>query len=543
MKKLVYISVLIAILFTSCNKKWDDHYNANLTDQDSIVSNLNLLDYLKTQPQYSKFVETLEKTGVAQELSRDQYLTVWIVDNDAMSKLETIGMTDTFIVKYHINYLKFTLNKLKEGMRLKALNNKYIPIKLDGTGNLTVANVSIKKANQICKNGVVHELSELMVPMISIYEYVETLNNDYSMIRDTILSLNDTVFDKANSIPKGVDKYGNTVYDSAFMIKNPILDTVDIRSEFNQVTMFLPSNSVINQCVNDLKDQYAKIGKSFKMADTLMTFGWIRRAIFYNSKIDNYGSTTDITSAFKKVWRTTVQKVNPTPREMSNGLIYYVTFMKIPTNVYLKRIKSLVYYYQYLTDEQKAQYYHLTGDSTVASLIRTGDTYSFPNLNGLAGTYYLFNPKGYKNDGVKLAVEFNPVRLVTNTDGTQSAELMEVPVGEYSLYMGFQSSGHAYVNFYFNGTLINSNVNVSPSNPWNYDRVNSTAIGTDGKSTKWDGLGGLVGTVTVDKDPNEPDKYIRTFSIKVEFEKRSSTTAIEELRIYHWALVPSVNNY
>ena len=543
MKRLIYISLLVTMVFSSCKDKWNDHYSTNAIGKDSIVSNLNLLDYLKTQPQYSKFVEALEKTGVAQELSRDQYLTVWAVNNDAMAGMESVGMSDTFVIKYHINYLKFTYDKLKAGMRLKALNDKYIPIKADDLGNLIMANVSIKKANQICKNGVVHELSQIMVPMISIYEYVESLDNNYSTIRDSILSLNKNVFDKANSIPKGVDKYGNTVYDSVFTISNPILDTVNIRSEFNQVTMFLPSNDIINQCIGDLKDQYIKIGKVFTRSDTLMAFNWIRRAIFYNSRIENYGATTDITSAYKKVWRTTVQKVVTQPREMSNGLIYYVTFMKIPTNVYLKRIKSLVYYYQYLTNEQKAQYYHLTGDSTVASLIRTGDTYSFPNLNNLTGTYYLFNPKGYKNDGIKLAAEFNPVTLITNTDGTQSAQLMEVPVGEYSFYMGVQSSAHAYVNFYFNGVLINSNVNVTASNPWNYDRVNSTAVGTDGKTTKWDGLGGLVGTVTVEKDPNFPDKYINTFLMKVEFEKLSSATALEELRIYHWALVPSANNY
>jgi hypothetical protein len=543
MKKLVYLSFLFTTLFLSCKDKWDDHYNANLESKDSIVSSLNLLDYLKTQPQYSKYLEVLEKTGVAQELSRDQYLTVWVVDNEAMAGLESMGMTDTFIIKYHINYLKFTFDKLKDGMRLKALNNKYIPIKTNDVGDLTMDNVGLKKANQICKNGVVHELTQLMRPLISIYEYVESLDNGYSTIRDSILSRNDTVFDKANSIPKGVDKYGNTVYDSAFTITNPILDTVNIRSEFNQVTMFLPNNSVISQCIGDLKDQYQKIGKTFAHSDSMMAFNWIKRAIFYNTKIENYGATTDITSAFKKVWRTTVQKVNPEPREMSNGLIYYVTFMKIPTNVYLTRIKSLVYYYQYLTAEQKTQYYTLYNDSTVASLILTGDSYSFPNLNNLAGNYMLLNPKGYKRDGKKLAVEFNPVMLVTNPDGTQTAKLMEVPVGEYSLYMGFLSKDHAYVNIYFNGLAISSNLNVTASSPWNYDRVNSTAVGTDGKSTKWDGLGGMVGTVKVEKDPNFPDKYINTFKIKVEFEKLSNTTKSEELRIYHWALLPSSNNY
>ncbi|HEY4784853.1 MAG TPA: fasciclin domain-containing protein, partial [Bacteroidales bacterium] len=270
--KNIFIIGLLVLLFASCKDKWDDHYSLNSMGNDSIVSNLNLLDYLRTQPQYSKFVDALEKTGVAQELSRDQYLTVWAVDNDAMSQLESIGMVDTFVMQYHVNYLKFTYDKLKDGMRLKALNNKYIPVKLDNSGIITMANVEIKKPNQICKNGVVNELSQLMVPLISIYDYVRSLGGDYSMIRDSILSLNDTLFDKANSVPVGVDKYGNTVYDSAFYIKNPIMDTVDIRSEFIQSTMFLPSNAIILNCIGDMKSQYEKIGRVFAKSDTTLAF-------------------------------------------------------------------------------------------------------------------------------------------------------------------------------------------------------------------------------------------------------------------------------
>ena len=540
--KNIFIIGLLVLLFASCKDKWDDHYSLNSMGNDSIVSNLNLLDYLRTQPQYSKFVDALEKTGVAQELSRDQYLTVWAVDNDAMSQLESIGMVDTFVMQYHVNYLKFTYDKLKDGMRLKALNNKYIPVKLDNSGIITMANVEIKKPNQICKNGVVNELSQLMVPLISIYDYVRSLGGDYSMIRDSILSLNDTLFDKANSVPVGVDKYGNTVYDSAFYIKNPIMDTVDIRSEFIQSTMFLPSNAIILNCIGDMKSQYEKIGRVFAKSDTTLAFGWIRRAIFYNSKIDNYGSTQDLTSAFKKIWRTTVQQVEPTPREMSNGLIYNITYMKIPVNVYITRIKSLVYYYQYCTDAQKALYYRFTGNTNTA-LVKTGDAVTFKNLNNMAWTYYLLNPKGDINDGIPLAVEFNPVTLVNNPDGTQSAQLMEAPLGQYQLWMGFLAKSHPYVNIYFNGQLVKSDLNVSAATPWNYDRNNQTRIGTDGKASQYDGLGGYVGDVTVTADPANPEKTLNTFSIKVEFSRPQSGQTAEQLSIYHWALIPSTNNY
>ena len=50
---------------------------------------------------------------------------------------------------------------------------------------------------------------------------------------------------------------------------------------------------------------------------------------------------------------------------------------------------------------------------------------------------------------------------------------------------------------------------------------------------KWDGLGGPVGTVTVKGDG------MSSFRIRVEFYKGDS----KKLRIYHWALKPSANNY
>src|SRR5690606_2107527 len=119
-------------------------------------------------------------------------------------------------------------------------------------------------------------------PDLSIYEYLESLSDDYSIIRDSILAMNDTIFDMENSIPIGVDPTGNTLYDSVYVISNPIFGETDIRSEFANVTMFLPDNKVIESCFDDLGVLYGQFGKDFLYADSLKAYTWMKEAIFYD---------------------------------------------------------------------------------------------------------------------------------------------------------------------------------------------------------------------------------------------------------------------
>jgi hypothetical protein len=96
--------------------------------------------------------------------------------------------------------------------------------------------------------------------------------------------------------------------------------------------------------------------------------------------------------------------------------------------------------------------------------------------------------------------------------------------------MGVRSKNHPYLNIYVDGKLIAERLNVEPSNPWNYDRNTNTS------PSKYNGWGGLVGAVEIDGDA------VRTFRIKVEFAGLGKGTA-EQIELYHWALIPTANNY
>lgn len=522
MKQIIYTIVCLFTILTSCQKNWNTHYG----DEEATVSSLNLLDYLKAQPQYSSFVAKLEEYGLAAELARDQNLTVWAVTNEKMSTLETLGEDTKFILRYHINSLMYDNTKLKSGLRVMTFNGKYLSIDKEGEA-IRVGDATVVKGNQICQNGVVHEIDQLLTPDLSIYEYIESLGNAYSIIRDTILAMNDTIFDLENSIPIGVDPTGNTLYDSVYVITNPIFERVNIRSEFANVTMLLPSNQVVEKCFDNLGILYDQFGKDFLYTDSLKAYTWIKEAIFYSSVVDDVAEA-DITSAFGRLWKPSVQKVDAAFKRMSNGRIYEVTHLKIPNNVHIDMIKQLFHYWEFVPDDEKDALFKLNNVTSIQPHDET--TVTFPTI-GIELTYRTLRVQGDIIEGQPASIEFTPIMLEQHSDGSTGYKVVEVPPGEYNLYMGFHATSHPFVNIYVDGQPIAQQLNVEPATPWHYDRNTNVVPGT-----KYNGWGGLVAPVMIDGDD------VRSFKIKVEFAGLGKGT-VERIIPYHWALIPTQNNY
>jgi len=530
MKKIYIFLALVAFAFSSCNDKWAEYYNG--TSKGEVELSMNMTEFFSGHPEYAKFYTMLKKTGLDKELTKDQQITIWVVSNEGM---DASGVTDndTVRMKYHMNYLPFIQSDLKSGLRIRSLNGIYFQI-TEKDKKLYANSSEITKSFRL-NNGVVHELSALMKSKINMYDYLKQLGSDYSIIRDSIFKYNVQLFDKANSIPIGVDKTGNTLYDSVFYISNPIFATVPFNSEFSQFTAFVPNNTVIKNCFDNLNQQYQKMGKTVTLADTVLAMKWIKEAMFYTGTLQASDLTpVDIKSAFNRIWRTTVQQLDiNNPVELSNGRLFNVTKVKIPNNVIITRIKSLVEYWEYQekfypSPEDLYVFKGMTGTPSTFVDSATPNTAVLPN-------YITLNISGDASSTSEFSMEFPPLEKYTQ-DGVTKVRVMEVPVGEYTLYMGFHSQGHPYVNFYFNNQLVNSNQQISLSSPWNFDRVNET----DPKISKWDGLGGPVGVVNV---VNTEGGSMASFRIRVEFAKLDAVGATKSLRVYHWALKPTANNY
>jgi hypothetical protein len=538
MKKIYYLLVSGVILFSSCNEKWADYFGSSKTEENM---NMTIAEYLGAHSEYSEFTNMLTKTGLYNELTKDQQMTVWVADNTAMDA-SGITETDTIRMQYHLNHLPFLRTDLKNGLRILSLNGIYFQITVKNDSVFANSSYVVKSIR--LKDGVIHQLSSLMKSRINIYEYMKNLSNDYSMIRDSIFKYNVEKFDKANSIPIGVDKTGNTVYDSVFYVDNPLFSTVQFNSEFQQFTVFLPSNAVIDSCFNTLQSTYKSMGKTVSLSDSTLAWSWIKQAMFYTGQITDF-SPIDISSAFSKTWRTTVQQLDiANPVVMSNGIIYNITKLKIPNNVIITRIKSLVEYWEYQDADKlypsSDDLYTFTGIPGSPS-IYVGDATPKPTV---LANYILLQVSGNADDAVdEFSVEFPPLeKYYSADDGKYHVRVMQVPTGEYNLYMGFRSTGHPYVFVYFNGTQVGSEIQASLSTPWNYDRVTETEkdLNPTNGTAKWDGLGGQVGVVNVTKD--DGTSGMASFKIKVKW-SRNDPAGKKTMQIYHWALKPTANNY
>lgn len=536
MKKTYIFLALVAFALSSCNDKWSDYFFGTSKAED--VLPITTTEFFNTHPEYSTFYSMLKKTGLDKELAKNEQLTIWVVRNDSMAT-SGITDTDTLRMQYHMNHLPFIMSDLKNGLRILSLNGIYFQI--NQKDNNLYANSSQITTSYRLTNGVIHEINSLMKSQVNMYNYLKALGNDYSIIRDSIFKYNTQVFDKTNSIPIGVDKTGNTVYDSIFYVSNPLFATVPFNSEFSQFTAFLPSNAVINSCLSSLNAQYLKMGKTIAKSDTILAINWIKQAMFYNGTLTDF-SATDITSAFSMIWRTTVQQLDTqNPVVLSNGLLYNVKKLKIPNNVIITRIKSLVEYWQYqdAVYPDPADLYTFTGMVGTPSVFvdsATPDPAVLPN-------YITLNISGNTASSSEFSMEFPPLQTYKDASGATKVQVMQVPTGEYYLYMGFHSAGHPYVDILFNNVLIGSNIPIDLSTPWNFDRVTETSLDLNPVSgiAKWDGLGGLVGVVNVVRDDGETG--MASFKIKVRFNKLETAGGAKTLRVYHWALKPTANNY
>ena len=60
----IFLSAMLglSVCLTACKDEWDNHYSQEQGEATS-VSELTLYDYLKSQPDYSRFMELMDETG------------------------------------------------------------------------------------------------------------------------------------------------------------------------------------------------------------------------------------------------------------------------------------------------------------------------------------------------------------------------------------------------------------------------------------------------------------------------------------------------
>lgn len=387
--KFIYLLAFLAVMFLgACSELSDKDYFKNIettvNSDELVVVDMSSEEYLSKEPEYSSINELFKSHGIFTSLEQKKQLSTMLVVENSDFQAPT-GMESEIdnAVKAHVSDIAVSPANLKtEGnnMRIMMWHGKYINVDLDDAarnegkiaGHIMFGTSAVKKVVKT-NSGYIYVLSSLLNIPKSIYDYITNLDDNYSILRDSILASGTKEFDKKNSKPIGVNDEGNTVYDSVFIYKNThfLEKNFDLSSESLTATLLLTSNAVVEEAIADAKARLQKWGlwdewnaeRQYNFEYTMRH--WIMDAAFFDKKLTpetllSKDEENDmLTSIFSKYWKTSVQQINPTPIELSNGIAYQVTRLHIPNNVLIWRLKEDFSIYEFCSAEQKESFFQM----------------------------------------------------------------------------------------------------------------------------------------------------------------------------------------
>ncbi len=561
--------LLIAVFFTAACSSLDDdehysRYNSDIQNNELKIVNTSSENYIKSRSDLSDMNDLFLSDSIYKQLdAKGQRSTILVVTNKNFKKPEAKNMD--FIAKSHISDIEMSPANLSDGERLMMWHGKYVNIDIDSLGQagLIINHIMFNNAtvNEVIKtnNGYIYVISDMINTPTSLYDYINNLDDNYSMFKDMVISSGSKIFDKSHSKIIGVNEQGNTVYDSVFIYKNALFDSrgFDMNSESLTATMLLFSNDVINSALDDAKnrlDSWNMTCNQDKMKK------WILEAAFYNKKYSSDQIQTtkdnDLNSIFGTQWRTNIQKVDAeNPIALSNGVVYKVKKLHFPNNLLMYRLKDWFYYYENCTDEQKADYFKT--NNLVFSQIKTAVSAWTP----LAGVWPLHEDRVLiyapeepdKKEGFQL--DFTLIRLHTNADNTTNVVPYLIPPGTYRLAMGFVQNQNLNitVSLLVDGQVIAESpmISLGSSTSYHYDRGStlpncypegydvSLMSNYNRKASNYDTDGGpIINEVTI------PDIKGDGSPVKVDLRiKCADWNGQKKLTLNHWCLRPTINNY
>ncbi len=326
MKKYIIIPVMVfftLLTIFSCNDEYDEHYKTNSGER----SELNLLDYMKSREDLSKFVKMIEKSGYADTLTRAQMFTVFAPTNEALGNIDVDGMDVSTLKKQVGNYLTSysqSTASIEDGYRyVSAFNTKYIIFRKQD-GKFLYGGQQIANANILVKNGLIHILSGKVPYVFNIWEFIQE-EEGLDSLRNYVNSLTKMVFDPIQSYDES-----NVFIDSFFVERNRMLDELgNIKLENYYRTAVLPTNQAWTETYQKLFPYYKSLDSKDK--DGVITSGidrqiartkWaiVKDYLFYDLILP--GARDTLISTDGTILRNPDEILSGTRYELSNGLAY-----------------------------------------------------------------------------------------------------------------------------------------------------------------------------------------------------------------------------
>ena len=551
------LALLMPLFLVSCGDMWENHYGNTqteiLNDQVLIVDQTSE-EYIQSVDSLSDMYQFLKDNGIFDKLKeKGQLHTLFMVYDTNFVSVDTTKAQ--YIANSHVTDISISPSNLYDKETILMWHGKYVSVSLDSLAllgaidHIEINGIPVRKVIKT-KDGYIYVLKQMIVTPTSLYDVINGLGADFSIFKNLVMEQNVLIFNKANSKPIGVDNTGNTVYDSVFNITNPFFDnkSFDLTSESLSATVMIPSNEVI---LNAMADAKAKLASWEMTRDTTVLKKWILEVAFFNTKYSpaDLASNMDITSIYNRQWRNTVQRVDTeNPIAMSNGIAYKVTWMKIPNNILMYRLKDNFYYYESCNEEQKAEYFI---SSNLAYQKCTTEVTAWTPLPGVWPTVenrvLVYGFIDNIVDGFTL--DFTPIKRVPDGQGGYLVKPWKIPPGEYRLSMGFTQSLNLDVQISLNDTNLGT-ITLGSATTFHYDRggvgypegyqeaLDAPGLITNSKKGMYDRDGGQVAaSVIVAGDANGNPAPIK---IRIQ---NTTFGAATKMVFHHWCLRPTLNNY
>lgn len=553
-------------LLASCSElKDDDHYgkaDTPISNNELKIVNVSSQEYISSRGDLSEMNGLFAGQGIYDELNKKAQLsTILVVTNDHFRKPKE---KTEFITRSHISDISISPANLEDGTRLMMWHGKYVNVSIDEMGkegnivdHILFNNGAVKEVIKTT-TGYVYVISEMIETPTSLYDFINDLPDEYSIFREMVLASGGKEFDRTNSKAIGINDQGNTVYDSIFIYRNTFFEAVnfDMNSESLTATLLLPSNEVINQALDDAHQRLA----SWDMvrSDSIMK-DWILKSSFYSKRYSPADLQTtevnDVKSIFGTQWRTNVQQVDVSyPMDLSNGIVYKVRKLHLPNNLLMYRLKDYFYYYENCTDEQKENYFKRVNLNFKECATEVAAWSPLPGVWPYHENRIIrFDKPSDIADADGFQLDFTPVKL--NADGTVRPYLF--PPGAYRFAMGSvqnQSLGIT-VSILIDGQEVarsrtitwgtstefhyDRGTTLSNTHPEGYDASYVREVGGNSKAANYDTDGGQMMDELVIPDVKGDGSPVQIV-MRLKCESWEGKTNV---KIHHWCLRPTVNNY
>lgn len=491
----IFYLLLCGALSMACNDSWEEHFGTNPSVSTLSVEcvDMDAAQYLAGQSSLSKMQAAYQSAGLLDRLSTGHFCTLIVCEDANIQSSDTESMAAASFAANTLSSIQVLPIFLNDGYGIYTESGKNLWVSVDDSGDIYLND---KKIVRVIKaiNGYIYYVEGIIPVQPSLYEYIQSLGDDYSLFKEYIASFEEAYFDAAASTPSGTDMMGNTIYsDSVISVRNTLMDRYtsdglemwNMQSEAYQSTLFIPNNTLLKAAYENALDSIPFwMNRAATVEDSLKFKKWLVASCFvdrrltptevsasvedqfecvggYIREIDETTDTEKYTQYDAAQWKPSIQKVDADNAvDLSNGVAYFLTSYKVPNHIVIWRVKARLYEVWAALNEQQRGW----GSSALEGGYFRWDKWCDPTIVEQAqGDFDLSatlptikynvltaapSAEAQAND-LPVAVDYDG--LLYSSDRAFGLAEAHLPAGEYYLRMGFKHSLRYSISIYFCG--------------------------------------------------------------------------------------------